>query len=658
MWKAARATSAAPTFFKPMKIEPSPAVTYVDGGLGYNNPSQLAQAEAKRIWPTAKTSCLVSIGTGRPSSVRIAVDPEKLERDPDSQRNILEYISSFIPDIVSWVPLGREARDFPKGVVAVLKMANTMARLVTNSEEVHRYLQVAAYAPDAQFQYYRFNVPREVGDIGLGDWAKAEEMAAHTAAYLEEPGPMERKNKCARTLLIGPIAPHTPARSSRYDDSPLIICEGGLERPGTVSLPTPVPETNEIAAWTKMVDEEPNEHLWQRKLADAYLAKGEVNDAIEGWKGLVDKHPDEWKLQTQLSNVLGRKGTIQKASRWWPTYAARAPAPSAPVIEQEIQIWRELVTNHPKALGLQIQLEKAFRKKENLDEEVEVWANLVDKHPEEWKLQTELAQAYSKKRATDVPNEDDVSKLDDEISGWRGLVKKHPEEWELQVRLADAYSRKSKMEEVVRILKKVKTRNKGTAEEKAVNMLKGSLSRRRDVTRETQDWERLVGAHPTSRGLQMQLEFAYARKGNTEMAIAGWKRLVEKYPKERDLAIQLKRAFEKGGDITEEIAGWEGLVDSHPAEWTLQTHLAEVYSKLEDDDGETEIEGWKNLLNKHPEEQELRDRLLHACIQHIRELKVALEQLKELDQEHPKNKELPALLKEMWPKVESKRPSE
>src|SRR5579871_4847572 len=93
MWKAARATSAAPTFFMPIKVEPPlPAITYVDGGLGHNNPSRLAQLEAKRIWPTARSCCLVSIGTGRPSSVRTAVDPVKLDRDVNTQRTIFEYI--------------------------------------------------------------------------------------------------------------------------------------------------------------------------------------------------------------------------------------------------------------------------------------------------------------------------------------------------------------------------------------------------------------------------------------------------------------------------------------------------------------------------------------------------------------------------------------
>jgi predicted acylesterase/phospholipase RssA len=208
MWQAARATSAAPTFFKPMKIDNRlPAMTYVDGGLIHNNPSLLAQDEARRIWPASKFCCLVSIGTGRPRSAKVevdGVDPAKLDQDVEAQRTLFEYIKNFIPDIVSWAPGWREVKNFPKGVVSVIKMANAMSSLTTNSEEVHRQIQSAFYAAkgDEKFQYFRFNVSREVGDIGLGDWAKSDEMAALTASYLGEPVIMDKKSKCIHWLLV------------------------------------------------------------------------------------------------------------------------------------------------------------------------------------------------------------------------------------------------------------------------------------------------------------------------------------------------------------------------------------------------------------------------------------------------------------------------
>jgi len=46
IWQAARATTAAPTFFKPMSIDnPRPPILYVDGGLGANWSEHLAIGE-------------------------------------------------------------------------------------------------------------------------------------------------------------------------------------------------------------------------------------------------------------------------------------------------------------------------------------------------------------------------------------------------------------------------------------------------------------------------------------------------------------------------------------------------------------------------------------------------------------------------------------
>jgi predicted acylesterase/phospholipase RssA len=62
IWEAARATSAASTFFDPITIGPR-RQTYVDGALGYNNPIRLLDRESKELWPDSDR-IFVSIGTG------------------------------------------------------------------------------------------------------------------------------------------------------------------------------------------------------------------------------------------------------------------------------------------------------------------------------------------------------------------------------------------------------------------------------------------------------------------------------------------------------------------------------------------------------------------------------------------------------------------
>ncbi|MEJ2637817.1 MAG: patatin-like phospholipase family protein [Calditrichia bacterium] len=67
MKKVARATSAAPTYFEPLKLETSETVGYyalVDGGVFANNPAMCAYVEGRDIYPEKKDFLLVSLGTG------------------------------------------------------------------------------------------------------------------------------------------------------------------------------------------------------------------------------------------------------------------------------------------------------------------------------------------------------------------------------------------------------------------------------------------------------------------------------------------------------------------------------------------------------------------------------------------------------------------
>lgn len=64
-WEAARATSAAPTYFRALCHEPSKQVLW-DGGVYNNNPINIAERERKLIWPDLAErdpDVVVSIGT-------------------------------------------------------------------------------------------------------------------------------------------------------------------------------------------------------------------------------------------------------------------------------------------------------------------------------------------------------------------------------------------------------------------------------------------------------------------------------------------------------------------------------------------------------------------------------------------------------------------
>lgn len=59
--QAARATSAAPMFFNPIKIDD---IIFSDGGLRNNNPIKVVRTELRKEFPDRPGGCIVSIGSG------------------------------------------------------------------------------------------------------------------------------------------------------------------------------------------------------------------------------------------------------------------------------------------------------------------------------------------------------------------------------------------------------------------------------------------------------------------------------------------------------------------------------------------------------------------------------------------------------------------
>ncbi|KAL9031078.1 MAG: hypothetical protein Q9196_000868 [Gyalolechia fulgens] len=70
VWQAARATSAAPPYFKTFRPVQSPR-EFADGAVHHNNPVNVANSERKYIWPDVDNlypDLLLSIGTGKSSN--------------------------------------------------------------------------------------------------------------------------------------------------------------------------------------------------------------------------------------------------------------------------------------------------------------------------------------------------------------------------------------------------------------------------------------------------------------------------------------------------------------------------------------------------------------------------------------------------------------
>ena len=137
MWQVARATSAATTFFKPIRVGRD-QIEFIDAGFGYNNPCEVLMEEAGRQFPGASIKAL-SIGTGLGKVVAIK----------DTEWSILTALS----------------------------------KMATSSQNVALRLNKSA---GGGTDYFRFNVERGLEDVTLADWERASQIAAHTRNYLAE----------------------------------------------------------------------------------------------------------------------------------------------------------------------------------------------------------------------------------------------------------------------------------------------------------------------------------------------------------------------------------------------------------------------------------------------------------------------------------------
>ncbi|KIO25015.1 hypothetical protein M407DRAFT_211325, partial [Tulasnella calospora MUT 4182] len=138
IWEAARATSCAPSFFPEIQVD---GVYYSDGGLGYNNPTELLLQEAQSLWgPDQRIGCLLSIGTGSVDSFM------KRFNDP---LDIVKFIGIF-------------------------------KRMALSCDTVHQKMRSNQLV---QPFYYRFN-PTMKENVSLDEWKKIRELEGVARQYL------------------------------------------------------------------------------------------------------------------------------------------------------------------------------------------------------------------------------------------------------------------------------------------------------------------------------------------------------------------------------------------------------------------------------------------------------------------------------------------
>lgn len=143
IWQVARAATAAPLYFEPLKIQYPTSPKYMlftDGGFNYtNNPTREGTLEIEEAYGIEHVGTVLSIGTAR------------LDQRPKE-----------------------------KGLLPVFSRIRNVANMATDPEIVHRELE--GLSEREQFPYFRLNDPGAL-DIGLDEWAPKRDLFHKTSGY-------------------------------------------------------------------------------------------------------------------------------------------------------------------------------------------------------------------------------------------------------------------------------------------------------------------------------------------------------------------------------------------------------------------------------------------------------------------------------------------
>ncbi|KAF2259842.1 FabD/lysophospholipase-like protein [Lojkania enalia] len=175
IWKIARATSAAPLYFRTIAFGNR---RFRDGGMVANNPAELALNEAIQMHEQ-RPRLLISVGTGAP-------DPDQEPKQKSTSRRNFSYIKD------GWNTI------------------SLMKDLITQSEDTHESVTklIDVMAEDNKVEYHRFNAGNGMKNILLDEWDPKDgsktlnTLQDLTIKHLKEPETHMSLLQCARTLVV------------------------------------------------------------------------------------------------------------------------------------------------------------------------------------------------------------------------------------------------------------------------------------------------------------------------------------------------------------------------------------------------------------------------------------------------------------------------
>ena len=155
IWQAARATSAASTFFEPITIGHADSKLFDGAQSGMNNPIEIAHNESRVIFP-GEERIIVSLGTGVPAMTNISGN--------------------------------------------IRKLLKAMIEVATDAERQSELFLEGALSMVEARRLFRFNVTGDLGGIGLEEHKHTSEIILLMEAYIHGYSTKRNFEACAEAM--------------------------------------------------------------------------------------------------------------------------------------------------------------------------------------------------------------------------------------------------------------------------------------------------------------------------------------------------------------------------------------------------------------------------------------------------------------------------
>ncbi|KAG6894197.1 hypothetical protein C0992_007123 [Termitomyces sp. T32_za158] len=172
IWEVARATTAAPLFFKSIFIGTDLKEEFIDGTWRFNNPTDVVCTEAESFYVAkCRISCILNIGTGHPKVIKL----------PESHK-----FQDSIPEAVAkkLVEIAEDCENTADKYES--KYGEGESRVLARGKKT----------------YFRLNVQHGLQDVSLLEWTKLAEVKTHTRQYMQD-APVKAKANQIRDVLEG-----------------------------------------------------------------------------------------------------------------------------------------------------------------------------------------------------------------------------------------------------------------------------------------------------------------------------------------------------------------------------------------------------------------------------------------------------------------------